>query len=364
MLRQIAQSELIGASAVIRTLDVWFGYQWGAVSERVVRSVVDKALDFLSHAESRHDSIASADAETAYLALWATACEDAVHAAHLAAELLSSASVERRFVAVHLLDQINLGVARPFLGEALEDEDLRVALYALEGCQAPAGETAEEMGLFERIERLLSRLPHEKQVLQPIVWPWQVLIADRAGVVVELQESLGKRPMSRLLPYLAWMPPASRIGIIDQLGKPRTWDPTTRAAVIGRLASSISEVRAAVLHALSDCKLDENEVLTVEGLLHSDKADLRSGVIGLLERQQDQGVLRSITRLLESASSLRRQAGLELVQSCLRRRRATGKCRESLARYASTGWHWLPEEQQLFEKLKRAGEKGKTTMSR
>ncbi len=355
MLRQLVDGELVRSPSVIHTLDTWFGYQWDAVSERVVRGVVDRVLRFLEEPKLRHESIANSDAEVTYLALWATAFDDAVEAAYLAAELLESANVERRFVAVHLLEQLNLPLARSFLAEAVDDEDPRVALYALEGCQSTDGQANEELGLFERVERLLMRMPDKKQALQPIVWPWQVLIADRSDVAAELQEMLGARPVARLLPHIGWLDLAIQVRILDQLGKPRSWDAATLAAVIALVGSGAPDVRNAALNALATAKIGMIDMLALEALLRSDQEDLREGVLSLLAKQNDRAIAASITRLIGSASHRRRMAGLELLARLSSNRKIMKQCQACLRHYTESRRHRRPEEQKALERLQKPG---------
>jgi hypothetical protein len=208
MLRLIQVAELARTPEVVHTLNGWLGYAWGAVSVRLVNGVLGRVLEFLDDPAARTKALKTDDAETAYLALWALAFDDAVAAVKPAAKLARDASVERRFAAVHLLGQLDLPEARKPLREALDDKDLRVALRALEGFGRDTDE--EENGrrrddLFEPLERLLQRMPPERTPLDPIIWPWHVLIADAQAVAADLIGHLGHRPASRLLPHLPKM---------------------------------------------------------------------------------------------------------------------------------------------------------------
>jgi hypothetical protein len=207
LLRLILERGLGRLDAVVQTLDAWLGYAWGAVSQRVINRVLEQVVRFLEDAKARTSALRSEDAETVYLALWAMAFDDAVAVVKPATRLLKDDNVERRFVAAHLLGQLDLPVARSRLRGALGDSDLRVALRALEGLTSDlegepghGGRAREDV--FESIERLLRRLPARRQHLEPIVWPWEVLTADVQQVAADLIGNLGPRPAARLLPYL------------------------------------------------------------------------------------------------------------------------------------------------------------------
>src|SRR5205814_2006830 len=92
-------------------------------------------VQYLEDPDARQQALNNTDAETVYLALWALAFEDAQSAVAVASSLLEDPNVERRFVAVHLLGQLDLPEARLALRQALEDDDLRIALRALENCR-------------------------------------------------------------------------------------------------------------------------------------------------------------------------------------------------------------------------------------
>src|SRR5262249_55337086 len=144
-----------------------------------------------------------------------------------AAELLGDALVERRFAAVHLLGQLDLPAARLHLAKALEDNDLRVVLHALESCQegeADGEDTNRPPGLFENIERIVARMPQKKTRLEPIIWPWQVLIADREAVTGELVWGLGDRPPTKLIPYLPSLDRWQRAEVVRLLAGMKKWD--------------------------------------------------------------------------------------------------------------------------------------------
>src|SRR5690606_35681610 len=91
-----------------------------------------RVLLFLDDPSARDAALDEKDAETAYLALWSTAFDDVHAAIESASGLLSSSSVETRFVATHFLAQTLLQSATPPLAGMLAHPDLRVAARALD----------------------------------------------------------------------------------------------------------------------------------------------------------------------------------------------------------------------------------------
>jgi hypothetical protein len=196
MLGVLVEFDLARDPRVVQALDVWFDFHWDAVSVGLVNRVLGQLVVFLDEPGARARALMSDDAETAYLALWAQGFDDAVAAVKPAARLLKDPNAERRFVAVHLLGQLALPAARQQLARALADPDLRVALHALEGYWGAAPDRADDK-VLKRVERLLRRLPEERTHLEPIVWPWHVLTADKRALRAELIEASASRPARR-----------------------------------------------------------------------------------------------------------------------------------------------------------------------
>jgi hypothetical protein len=341
MLRLILEHDLARFSSTVRAVDVWFGYQWDAVSVRVVNQVIERVLQFLEEPEARGKGLDGDDAETAYLALWAAAFEDAVATVKPAARLLSDANVERRFVAAHLLAQLELPEARRALLPALEDGDLRVVLRALEGCHGDDDERepAAAGDLFERVERVLGRISPKKVHLQPIVWPWQVLTADPQAVAGDLVAHLRKRPPTRLLPHLPVMETWTKAQVIDRLAKIKKWDTPTRDTLFALAGDVSGTVRESAIKALARCQVTGEEAARLESLLTRKAGDLRRGVLALLLNQKDEAALASGDRLLAASAQLQRTAGLELLRELAAAGRVPDQCRARAEAYRARTEH-------------------------
>src|SRR5262249_25581165 len=154
-----------------------------------------------------------------------------------AGKLLSHRKPEVRFIALYLLHMLQLPEGRNRVIDAVEDEDIRIAVYA--GSIATgwlqirmSEEQRDDMlrralptaarqrhipippkdsgDLFERLERLLARIPEKPKEMKPLVWPWLKVNVSREGVADALVVALGERPRAKLLPYLAEMSPNAR----------------------------------------------------------------------------------------------------------------------------------------------------------
>jgi hypothetical protein len=360
LLRELRNRDLARFPDVVGSLSVWFGYHWDAVSGRVVNGVLERVVRYLDDPKERAAALKSADGETVYLALWALGFEDVMTALAPAARLLTDKHVERRFVAVHFLAQLQLPAARAKLLPALDDADLRVALCALEGCQGdgsegPSGGNGKAASdLFERLERLLGRMPKEKSYLEPIVWPWHVFTADPQGVADTLADNLGERAPTRLLPYLPLLETGSRRQLVLHVTALKKWDDPTRAALFGLVGDPSITVREVVFKALARCKVTEAEAFQLEALLGRKTPDLRRGVAALLLTQKDRAVLASAERLLEAEGANERLGGLELLRQMVEAHRTEAACRARAEDYGNEREGLSPDEKKLLGAIRGA----------
>jgi hypothetical protein len=333
MLRLILDNNLVRFSAVVRAADVWFGLQWDAVSTRVVHQTLERVLGFLEDPAAREEAIQKECGETLYLALWTAGYEDAGAAVRLAQPLLADRDVERRFVGVRFLHHLQLPAARDILAGCLDDEDLRIALQALEAWTGGEEMAGEGPDLFEPLRRLLPRLPAKPGELPALVWPWATTRADRRAVADLLPEHLGKRPATDLIPYLSQMTGSGRAATLEALKEQKTWDAATRDTIFALVGDSDSWVRERALEALKKCSVGEAEAQRLEALLTRKGGDVRRAVLTLLRKQKTPAALASAERLLASAKAPQRLGGLELLRQLVEAKRGVDEARGRAGAY-------------------------------
>ncbi len=333
MLRLILDHDLARFSATIRAMDVWFGLSWELTTTRVVNDAIATVLRLLEDDTARCDALVDQDGSAAYLALWALAFEDAPAAVLTAQAMLGDPVVERRFVAAHLLAQLDLPQARRVLRPALDDPDLRVAIRA--SWDVTAGDDSQSSGdIFERLERLMGRLGKDRR-LPPIAWPWMSLSISQASMARTLVRSLGSRSPMRLLPFLKVMDPYGRSEVVNLLAARKPRDVETRDALLGLVGDPSGWVRQKALKALEGDTMAADEAARLEGLLTRKAGDLRRGTLGLLLNQPDEAALASAERLLAATHPLQRLGGLELLGEMQAAERRWQKCRALAEAYRS-----------------------------
>jgi hypothetical protein len=339
IVRTIQQNDLTEDPAVVQTLNALLGYYWEEIEPRAADQVLDRVVRFLEEPRALNAGLRDPSGETAYLALWAMGFKGVLEAVNAAGKMTADPSVERRFAAAYFLTQVQLPEAREKLLKALNDSDLRVALCALEGCDAVDGdeEARQNDDLFERLELLLKRLPKSKTYLEPIVWPWHVFAADTQALGDLLVDYLGDRSPTRLVPYLDVMESGTRRQVIHLLGDLGEWDDATRRAVVRLVGDAGITVRDAALKALAGRWLDDRDLMSLEGLLDRKGQELYRGIVGVLGRQPDAAVLRSVERLLKDSVPAKRTAGLDVLRQMLEAGREVDRCRVLAAKLRPNG---------------------------
>jgi hypothetical protein len=327
MLQLILGHNLLRFSATVRAIDVWFGLQWLALTPAVLRKTLERVQLYLEDPAARAEALKKEKGEPLYLALWSVGFEDARKAVGEAAKLLSDPDIERRFIGVHTLEQVALPAARPHLARALADEDLRVAVRALEALPRDEEET-KDLDLWDAIVALLARMPSKRQQGEALVWPWANTTLDRRSVAGTLLEYRGKRPATALLPYIKDLESFDRGQLVEQLAKLKQWDPATRDTLFDLAGDRDSWVREKALAALKKCSVTDADALRVEALLSRKGSEMRQGVLSLLTKRKPAEALTSADRLLASKKATQRLGGLELLRLLVEKKKAVPESRQ------------------------------------
>lgn len=352
MIKLIKDENLARFAAVIRSVDVWFGFNFETGEEKKVNKLLERVISFLESPQAREDALKSDDAETVYLALWASAFEDAIKTIEVAKPLLNHPKDEVRFVATNLLAQLDLPDAKLALVDKLEDENFQVVFRALDTLAHVSGDeklSSKIPDMFERLEKLIARMPDQKK-LPPIVWPWTARDCDKSRIAGMLYSNLGKRPLSKIFPYLDMIESWTRRGVVGAIGgevkNAKDLDSESRDKIIEMMGDSSNDVREEVLKILVHANVTTEEVKRLEPLLSRKAGDLRRGVIGLILKQNDDGVFQSAERLM-GRSAPERQAGIEILSELKKAKRSEGRVKQIAQSYESKN----ENEAQLLETI-------------
>jgi hypothetical protein len=356
MLRLILDHDLIRFSATVRAVDVWFGDMWAAGSAGVIKKMLAQLVEFLENPAARDKAIGGSDPQSAFLAMWCQATEDALVSIKSAEKLLGHKSVEMRYVAARHLANLHLDVAAGPLSRALEDADLRVALVAIThlSYRTNAEDSADgdqDDHRFEKIEQLLERVPVKSETLKPLVWPWTEIQVKRSDVACCLLGTRGKRPATRLIPHLDKMERYIRRQAVQHLVDAKPWDAAARQAILDLAGDASTDSREIAMAALQEAKLEPAEFPQLESYLTRKTGDLRRGVLDLLLKQDDQAALASAARLLASKDASQRLGGLELLRLMTDSKRIVPDCRGLATGYSGSRKKITKEEQSHLDEI-------------
>ncbi len=359
MLRLVLDEDLIRFAATVRAVDVWFDNLWAAGSNGVIKNMLTQVVEYLEDPSRADKALAGKDPQAAFLALWCQATVDAHHSISSAEKLLSHKSVEMRYIAAKHLRNLSLDASAIPLIKALEDEDLRVALlgvgtaaYSMDGDEEDGEATVrEDDDRFEKLEKLLDRLPVKPEKLKPLVWPWTEIQVKRSDVAYHLLPALGKRPAIRLLPHLEKMEGPGRWRAVRHMIDTKPWDAATRAAIVELVGDAASDTRDTALNALKELVLDEKEVIQLESLLTRKAADLRRNILELILKLPDAEALASTARLLAGKDANQRLAGLEILRLMTDKKRSVPACRAQATSYTAARKKVSKEEQSHLDEI-------------
>ncbi len=302
LLSVILAEDLIRFSAVARSVDVWLGWGWDSASMGILRDGVAMLVEFLDDPAAIDAALLGKEATRASVALWTIAFRDAEASIAPAVALLSHKQPEMRFVAARHLQKTQLVAAGRAAIEAIDDEDLQVALAAMDAAANSEGEPANvglwrhdtkkpkgkahpeewRIARFEALERLFERVPKKAQKLKALVWPWTERKVDRATIASALAHAHSGLPLKRIFPYLDSLPPYYQGQQILLLSQEKDWDSSARQAVIQAAGHTSEHARQAAFTALASRALEADDYGVLEGYLRRKPADLRQGVVNLL----------------------------------------------------------------------------------
>jgi hypothetical protein len=322
VLRVIRDNKLARFSAVVRAMDVWFGFNWNVI-ERDHTTQLNQTLDLVirlldSSAEcaamsTRVDNPQMSPHEL-YIALWCVAYEDAHLACKRAAAWIDHPSMAHAYAATHLLAQLQLPDAIRALERGLRSEHWAIVARAFAGVCDRRVTYAAGKPLFPALQDLIARLDAD-HTLKPVIWEWDTPTLTREAVVSALYGELGDRDPKLMLPWLRHAAANIYRQLIQDECAKTIGDSEIRQFVLNNVSHASSYVREAAFHVLAGAVPSAADALHLEGLLTSKRGDLRRGVLQLLLNQPHDAVQTSIERLSAAKHSQVRAAGAELRQA-------------------------------------------------
>lgn len=359
MLRIIVDEKLARFSAVARAVDVWLGMQWDSASVKTINDTCQLVLELLEDKQQQQAALKGDDPVRAFHALWAMAFDDVMPSLTAAEKLTKHESPEMRLVAVYHLRQAGLPAAQPALVACLSDENLCVAVHALDAVQAVEGTDKaakkQQEKLFSALEELFARLPPKPRKVEELVWPWTAREIRRTDVASSMVNCIGSLPPSRLVPYIEEFDPANRARACRFLAAQKKWNAETRENLVRLIGDASQDVRSAAFDAFAEKPLTPPEAEQVESYLTRKAGDLRRGVVQLLLKQKDGEAVESAQRLAAAGNASQRLAGLELLRELAEADRHRDRCFEIASEFRESRRKITKAEQTQLDLLEAAG---------
>ena len=170
---------------------------------------------------------------------------------------------------------------------------------------------------YEIMRKLYEKMPQKEMIYAPLLYPWfsasisksRILSAMLdAAVVMEDDEKI-----DRICENITGFDPHDRAAAVQEIGSVmRTRK--QRETIINAVADKESVTRRCAVEMLSKTELNDSEYQVIEGFSRFKTADLRSGVIRLLQMRQNKELEKSIIRMLSANNENIRLASLDLLQ--------------------------------------------------
>ncbi len=328
-------------SSMVGRYNFWFDALWHASASREVHKGLERTHRYLSDESARNEAIASGEAYEAHAALWTLGVTDAAGAAAHARTLLSSPSVEHRFIAVETLHALALF---PESADALSkrlihgEPDARVRMRIVSRL-AELNLDAADPALFDALGVVHDQITKKRGKHEPLVWPWAEISEKRRPVVELMMKLSGKEPL-RMLPYADSLDPWDLREFVRDLIKGKQSkrdystivDPKPAKGEIRdffiRLAQAPSQsVCEIAFEALANTPAEPDEAELLIAKLTRTSPAFRKGAIGRLMKLDDKQALAAASTLLESKNIKQKAAGLEVADELAKAKR---KRREAL----------------------------------
>jgi len=242
--------------------------------------------------------------------------------------------VEIRFTALYFLVVNIHNTKANQIATFIEDKDERVQNFAIMALpqfgRSLAKQDLETIEIPDTLQNLLidqlKTAPKKAKIINHKLWPSTKirhsisLVAD-ALVTLKIYTS-----PEELLPFKKQIGPDNRYWLLSELIKRKPWSAACRSEVISSVGDLSDSVSQLCCDALKKETMSDDEICAIEALLSRKNTSLRSNVVSLLLRQDDERVFESVNRLLADTKAPKVDAGLELLRQMAEKDRERSRC--------------------------------------
>ena len=355
-------------SSVVRAVDVWFGFDWEAPQQSVIKRTLELSQTFLSDRVAAEKAVNSKDNIERYVALWAVGVRSVQQALDLAVKAIQDpqTSHEGRIVTLYFVQQTQITYtdiatyAEAHFGEAA-DLDYWLLQNLPKGSPSPA--------LFDRMQAVAKTLPKEGKHFEGVGFRWLSFTLKPQDIYRFLIGEANEAQQERLAAELSEIPVEERQNLLQNvypvLGRGRYYyeseaekkkkpekypaDSWQRALVRAALNDKAAMVAGIAFDIFKKIPLVHEDILAIEQVLSRKNKEQRKESVALLIKQPESVLKDSTSRLIVSKSADQRLAALEILSVLQEEQRLTDYVTEQVEAYR--GRKLTKNEQVLMDKL-------------
>ncbi len=338
----ILENDLCRFSSVVRAFDTWSGLGFGDQKQKVAEKCITLAKQFLFDESAIEKGLESKDTTEVYLALWALCCHDIHLATNAACALIDSEEKYRRLVGWYFVTNTNSDsfrhhIATKYLhrrdpeelawicANLYENKEIIYIGYGMYRDKKPnntenyvdefyPASKSERHALFEKVFSIAKFIGNKRTKFEESVFPWcyQELNSHAAFLTLLCLAAYDHdvQLIKKLTDILPVMNSSLRLVYYSILINPDISE--QRLQLLEGLSDKSKAVRKEIVSRLNNYTLSAQDISKLTATLTTQIADLRKGIVSLLEKQDEAMIRPSIDALLNAQNNGQLIAGIEL----------------------------------------------------
>ena len=356
----IIQNNLIRFSSVKRAVGTWLGLINTETdkAERISEKSVELIADCINDPSVREEYLSSEDSMKIHVALWSYGffeVEDmlkkiqelSLHGTHhqilttgyavqnldnkffmheIAKAVIAEHKTEQDILAMYipcLMSDYSRRIENALTGRPITgwdnkryEDDFTVRKYCDHSCYFEDREEAEEY--FDILSEILDGIKGKSAEFTPCVFPWHTAVLSKSDIIERLAYIASSLQDNDKIDIIASRIPEIETGYSSRskiirllLTQPET--DTQQRLLAEAVCDKESYAREAAFKVIQKTKITPENYLRLEEMLKYKNAEMRSNLIALLMKQNDDALFGTVERLVSDKKEEKRTAGLDII---------------------------------------------------
>jgi len=330
----IEEQNLIRFSSIVRALGTWTGLGWESAKTSTLKKCIRLAQQFLGDDNEIQKGLKDKDNLTVYMALWAKSVVDVETTQDDLKHLLENGSIEKQCLALWFTGQVKIANFEfPLYQIALQSTNLQVLAFTM--CSLPYRinsdsdklSESDNLSFFARLDELSQSVQEKEKKFTGKVFNWLEFKYERdsfyRSMIGLLRDEQDLR-INTLLDKFEDLNLAIREQLARQIlgnhgyythqvEKERPVSANEKAFALRILPDRGEMVYSIALKTLEKTELNTDELRNITELLTRKSKTLRSGLLKLVLKQENEIIKDAIDLLIEAKNLEQRLAALELI---------------------------------------------------